>query len=115
VLAEGLFLDLGRADFVLDRSLERERFRDHVTRGLTWRVLRTGAVRGLGISRPGTYYYTLYALEPPSAYGAAPRPRPGAWPAGDEAARCIVPGCPGVRRAEPTAIMERHAVLPGVS
>jgi hypothetical protein len=69
VLSEGLFLDLARVDFVLDRSLERERFRDHVTRGLHWRVLRTGAVRGLGISRPGTYYYTLYALEPASDFG----------------------------------------------
>jgi hypothetical protein len=72
VLSEGWFLDLGPCDFVLDRSPERERFRDHTTRGLRWRVLRTGAVRGLGISRPQTYFYTLYALEPPSGFGAAP-------------------------------------------
>jgi hypothetical protein len=70
MLEQGLFLDLGHADFVVDRSLERERFDGLETRGLHWRALRTGAVRGLGISRPRTYHYTLYALEPPSAYGS---------------------------------------------
>jgi hypothetical protein len=40
--------------------------------------LRTGALRGLGISRPQTYYYTLYALEPESAFGAA-RVEPETW------------------------------------
>jgi hypothetical protein len=69
MLEEGTFLDVAPVDFVLDRSTERERFRDHVTRGLHWRVLRTGVVRGLGISRPENYYYTLYVLEPASALG----------------------------------------------
>jgi arabinofuranosyltransferase len=98
VLAQGLFLDLGRVDFVLDRSPEKERFRDHTTRGLHWRVLRTGAVHGLGISRPETYYYTLYVLEPPSDFGSRLPPQP-AGPAGDApgaaggfaAARPVVP------------------------
>jgi hypothetical protein len=81
VLEQGLFLDLGPVDFVLDRSLDRERFRDHVTRGLHWRVLRTEEMPGLGISRPETYHYTLYALEPPTALGGAGGGRndPHAW------------------------------------
>jgi len=70
MLQDGLFLDLGTPDFIVDRSPERERFAGLVTRGLRWRPLRTGALRGLGISRPQTYYYTLYALEPESAFGA---------------------------------------------
>ena len=82
MLEQGTFLDLAPVDFVLDRSTERERFRDHVTRGLHWRVLRTGVVRGLGISRPENYYYTLYALEPGSALG---RLEPGATPTGSAA------------------------------
>jgi hypothetical protein len=69
MLETGSFLDLGVPDFVVDRSPVRERYAGHVTRGLHWRPLRTGAVRGLGISRPQTYYYTLYALEPVSAFG----------------------------------------------
>ena len=72
MLETGSFLDLGLPDFVVDRSPERERFAGHVTRDLHWRALRTGAVRGLGISRPQTYYYTLYALEPASAFGSRP-------------------------------------------
>lgn len=71
MLQDGLFLDLGTPEFVVDRSPQRERFAGLVTRGLRWRPLRTGALRGLGISRPQTYYYTLYALEPESAFGAA--------------------------------------------
>jgi len=70
MLQDGLFLDLGTPDFIVDRSPERERFAGLVTRGLRWRPLRTGALRGLGISRPQTYYYTLYAVEPESAFGA---------------------------------------------
>jgi hypothetical protein len=81
MLEQGSFLDLAPVDFVLDRSTRRERFRDHVTRGHHWRVLRTGVVRGLGISRPENYYYTLYALEPSSALGrVAPEAPPAACP-----------------------------------
>ncbi len=79
MLESGSFLDLGVPDFIVDRSPERERYAGHVTRSLHWRPLRTGAVRGLGISRPQTYYYTLYALEPASAFGSlAPQQRPTA-------------------------------------
>jgi hypothetical protein len=70
VLERGLFLDLQPVQYVLDRSRERERFRDHVTRGLHWRVLRTATMHGLGISRPQEYHYTLYALEPETALGS---------------------------------------------
>jgi hypothetical protein len=70
MLENGLFFAFGRPDFVVDRSPERERFAGHETHGLTWRPLRTGAVQGLGISRPQTFYYTLYALEPQSAFGS---------------------------------------------
>jgi hypothetical protein len=70
MMEQALFLDLERVDYVVDRSPERERFRDRTTRGRRWRVLMTGPVQGLGISRPETYYYTLYALEPESALGA---------------------------------------------
>jgi len=72
MLEHGLFLDLGTPDFIVDRSPQRERFAGLVTRGLRWRVLRTGEVRGLGISRPQIYYYTLYALDPASAFGSNP-------------------------------------------
>lgn len=75
MLEQGLFFALGRPDFVVDRSPEPERFAGHQTHGLVWRPLRTGAVRGLGISRPRTFYYTLYALEPPSAFGHRTPPR----------------------------------------
>jgi hypothetical protein len=78
MLERGLFFALGRPNFLVDRSRERERFAGHETQGLLWRPLRTGAVRGLGISRPETYYYTLYALEPPSAYGSH-TPRSGVF------------------------------------
>ena len=71
MLQDGLFLDLEVPDFIVDRSPQRERYAGLVTRGLCWRPLRTGALRGLGISRPQTYYYTLYALEPESAFGSA--------------------------------------------
>ena len=71
MLETGSFLDFGRVDFVVDRSPKAERFAGRVTRDLVWRPLSTGAVHGLGISRPETYYYTLYLLEPASAFGAA--------------------------------------------
>ena len=84
MLEQGLFLDVGRVEYVVDRSLERERFRDHVTRGLRWQPVMTCPVRGLGISRPQTYYYTLYTLGPDTAFGRAGEEmaRPPSWLAG---------------------------------
>ncbi len=67
-------LDFGRVDFVVDRSPRAERFAGRVTRDLVWRPLSTGAVHGLGISRPETYYYTLYLLEPATAWGSLTGP-----------------------------------------
>ena len=71
MLETGSFLDFGRVDFVVDRSPKAERFAGRVTRDLAWRPLTTGAVHGLGISRPETYYYTLYLLEPATAWGSS--------------------------------------------
>jgi hypothetical protein len=64
LLAAGAFLDLEPAGFVVDRSLERARFAGHATRGRRWREVVTTMIPNLGLSRPGPYYYTLYALEP---------------------------------------------------
>jgi hypothetical protein len=74
MLETGSFLDFGRVEFVVDRSPRPERFAGRVTRDLAWRPLTTGAVHGLGISRPETYYYTLYLLEPATAWGSTNMP-----------------------------------------
>ncbi len=63
MLVSGAFLDLGACDFVIDRSRERERFAGQVSRGRHWRPLRTTTIPNLGLSRPGPFFYTLYALE----------------------------------------------------
>lgn len=67
LLRDGVFLERGPVDFVVDRSLVPERFAGHVTRALRWQVLQTVSIPNLGLSRPGPYYYTLYALEPDDA------------------------------------------------
>jgi hypothetical protein len=64
MLASAAFLDVGDADFVIDRSLEPARFAGHTSRGRRWQALRTTTIANLGLARPGPYYYTLYALEP---------------------------------------------------
>jgi hypothetical protein len=72
VLEEGAFLQRGAVDYVIDRDLERERFTGHVTGGLRWKPLRTTSIANLGLSRPGPYYYTLYALERSDAPSSEP-------------------------------------------
>jgi len=64
MLSEGLFLDIGPVDYVIDRSITPQRFADHQCRGLRWVPLETTMLDNLGLSRPGPFYYTLYALEP---------------------------------------------------
>jgi len=63
MLRSGAFLDLGPVDFVIDRDRERERFAGHVCRDRRWTPLRTTSISNLGLSRPGPFFYTLYALE----------------------------------------------------
>ena len=63
MLRTGAFLDLGPVDFVIDRDRERERFAGHVCRDLRWIPLRTTSIPNLGLSRPGPFFYTLYALQ----------------------------------------------------
>lgn len=72
LLQEGFFLERAAVDFVIDRALEPERFDGHVTRGLRWKPLRTTSIANLGLSRPGPYYYTLYALERTDAASSDP-------------------------------------------
>jgi len=66
MLVSGAFLDLGACDFVIDRAHEPARFAGQVSRNRHWRPLRTTTIPNLGLSRPGPYFYTLYALEAPS-------------------------------------------------
>ncbi len=63
LLEDGALLERATVDFVIDRGLEPERFDGHVTRGRRWSVVRTTTLPNLGLSRPGPYYYTLYALQ----------------------------------------------------
>ncbi len=60
----GAFLALEPAEFLIDRSRTPERFAGHRSHGRRWTVLGTTTIPNLGLSRPGPYYYTLYALEP---------------------------------------------------
>jgi hypothetical protein len=64
MLTEGVFLDVGPVDYLIDRSATPQRFADIVTRGRRWVPLRTTSLDNLGLSRPGPFYYTLYALVP---------------------------------------------------
>ena len=63
LVRDGVFLERGPVDYVIDRSLEGARFDGHVTRGRRWKKRRTTSLPNLGLSRPGPYYYTLYILE----------------------------------------------------
>jgi hypothetical protein len=63
MLTEGVFLDAGPVDYLIDRSETPARFAGIVTRGRRWTPLETTLLDNLGLSRPGPFYYTLYALE----------------------------------------------------
>jgi hypothetical protein len=62
MLRDGVFLERGPVHYVIDRSTEPERFRNHVTQGWRWHVVQSTTIANLGLSRPGPFYYTLYAL-----------------------------------------------------
>ena len=63
VLRDGVFLERGPVHYVIDRSVEPARFQGHETHGLRWQAVQTTTIPNLGLSRPGPFYYTLYALE----------------------------------------------------
>jgi hypothetical protein len=66
MLTEGIFLEVGPVDYLIDRSTSPQRFADLVTRGRRWTPRYTTMLDNLGLSRPGPFYYTLYSLDPVS-------------------------------------------------
>jgi hypothetical protein len=64
LLTSGAFLSAGNVDFVVDRDAKPQRFAGMRTEGRRWMPLCTTRIPNLGLSRPGPFYYTLYALEP---------------------------------------------------
>ncbi|HMI30641.1 MAG TPA: hypothetical protein VK527_02810, partial [Candidatus Limnocylindrales bacterium] len=63
VVKRCLFEEAGRPDFLIDRHHAQARLTLDADRPTPYRFLFARRIGNLGITRPGTYYYSVYAID----------------------------------------------------